>query len=270
MSDAEVEETEPGADEPAVHLDDVWVQYRLRHAHHYNLKRTLTNAVTFRREPPEVINALAGCSLTIHKGERVGIIGPNGSGKSTLLSVLAGLRVPSRGRAEVRGRVLALLGGPSGGLDPEQTGLENAIALGVRLGASPRAMERLLPNIVEFAGLGSRIEHPVYSYSSGMQVRLRFSTITALPADILIVDEGIGAADAEFNARSEERLESFYKRAGTLIMATHSADLIERFCHRRVELVEGRIASQWPPPRPQLQGTRGTSARMRTGVSRAT
>jgi lipopolysaccharide transport system ATP-binding protein len=227
----------------AVELVNVWVQYRLRHAHHYNLKRTISNALTFRREQPDVITAIEDCSLRIDTGERVGISGPNGSGKSTLLSVLAGLRTPSHGQARVKGRVLALLGGPSEGLDPELNGLENARALGIRLGQSPHEMEKALPEIIDFSGLGSRAEHPVYTYSSGMQVRLRFSTITALGADILIADEGIGMADAEFNERAAQRLEAFYQRAGTLILATHSDALLDQFCQRRIALQEGRIHS---------------------------
>ena len=226
---------------PAVTLTNVWVQYQLRHAHHYNLKRTIGNALTFRRERPDIITAIEECTLRIAAGERVGITGPNGSGKSTLLSVLAGLRTPSTGTARVNGRVLALLGGPSEGLDPELTGIENARALGIRLGESPRHMDRLLADIIEFSGLGSRAEHPVYSYSSGMQVRLRFSTITAISADVLVVDEGIGAADSEFNERAEGRLKEFYERAGTLIMATHSDELIKHFCERRITLAAGRV-----------------------------
>jgi ABC-type polysaccharide/polyol phosphate transport system ATPase subunit len=225
----------------AVEIEHVWVQYQLRHAHHYNLKRTISNALTFRRERPDVITAVENCTFRINAGERVGLTGPNGSGKSTLLSVLAGVLTPSHGVARVNGRVLALLGGPSEGLDPELTGVENARALGIRLGQTPRQMEELLPDIIEFSGLGSRALHPVYSYSSGMQVRLRFSTITSLGADILIVDEGIGAADAEFNERSVERLEDFYQRAGTLILASHSESLLDQFCDRRITLKDGRV-----------------------------
>ena len=84
-------------DNYAIELDDVWVQYRLRHAHHYNLKRSLTNAITRRKEEPEIIDALKGISLKIPKGARIGLTGPNGSGKSTLLSVMAGVLTPTHG-----------------------------------------------------------------------------------------------------------------------------------------------------------------------------
>lgn len=226
----------------AVELDEVWVQYRLRHAHHHNLKRAVANALAGRREAPEVITALAGVTLAIPRGARVGLVGANGSGKSTLLAVMAGALRPSRGTARVTGSVLALLGGPSQGLDPEQTGRENAIALGIRLGEPATAMEARLDDIRAFSGLGRRFDHPVYTYSSGMQVRLRFSALTSLEADVLLVDEGIGAADAEFAERAAERLEAFYDRSGTLVIASHDQGVLERHCDRLLTVAEGQVA----------------------------
>lgn len=221
---------------PAIELSNVWVQYQLRNAHHHNLKRTLTNGLLRRKDEVEIITAVAGISLTINRGDRIGLTGPNGSGKSTLLAVMAGLLTPTRGTATTNGRVLALLGGPDQGLDPEQTGRENAVSLGVKLGESAQAMREQLDDIKEFSGLGGRFEHPVHTYSSGMQVRLRFTAITALKADILLVDEGIGAADTEFNARSEERLRGFYEAAGTLVMASHSSELLMHHCTTDIEM----------------------------------
>lgn len=215
--------------ELAIKLEDVWVQYQLRHAHHYNLKRTLTNAITRKKESPEVIIALQGINLEIPKGARVGLIGPNGSGKSTLLAVLAGSLTPTRGTATVNGRVLSLLGGSESGLDPEQTGRENVVSIGVRLGEPANKMQESMDEIKEFSGLGHRFEHPIYSYSSGMQSRLRFSTITTLQAEILLVDEGIGTADPEFNERASERLQSFYRKSGSLILASHSTSTLEQY-----------------------------------------
>lgn len=227
----------------AVQLDHVWVQYRLRNAHHYNLKRTVTNLLTRRKEEAEIITALRDVNLNIATGARVGLSGPNGSGKSTLLSVMAGLLTPTQGSATVHGRVLALLGGPNEGLDPEQSGRENALSLGVKLGERMSDMQERMDDIREFSGLGSRFDHPVYTYSSGMQVRLRFSTITSVHADILIVDEGIGAADAEFNARADQRLSGFYGHSGTLLLASHSDDVLATHCDRSLHLNKGLIDS---------------------------
>lgn len=229
----------------AIRLDDVWVHYRLRHAHHYNLKRHVTNVLARRHEEAEVITALAGVSLTIAKGARVGLTGANGAGKSTLLAVMAGVLRPTHGTALVEGRVLALLGGPNEGLDPEQTGRENALALGIRLGEPPDVMEERLDEIGEFSGLGRRYDHPVYTYSTGMQVRLRFTAITSIRADILLVDEGIGAADAEFNARAADRLREFYSASGTLVLASHAEDVLAMHCESSHDLTGGRLLT--PP-----------------------
>lgn len=224
----------------AIQLDDVWVQYKVRSAHHFNIKRSLVNSLTRRKEEPEIITALEGVSLSIPKGARLGIIGPNGSGKSTLLSVMSGALRPSRGNVSVHGRVLALLGGPDEGLDPEQTGRENALSLGIRLGESPDNMRSHIDDIHEFSGLGERFEHPLYTYSSGMQIRLRFSTITSLKPDVLLIDEGIGMADAEFNQRASKRLGSFLSSSGTLVMASHSEGLIAEHCDRRLIVENGK------------------------------
>ena len=228
-------------DPAAIRLEDVWVQYRLRNAHHYNLKRTLTNLITRRKEDAEIITALAGITLDVPKGARLGLIGPNGSGKSTLLAVMAGALHPTRGTATTNGRVLALLGGPDEGLDPEQTGRENAVSLGVKLGEPAESMEGDLDAIREFSGLGGRFDHPVYTYSSGMQVRLRFSVITSIRADILLIDEGIGAADAEFNERAADRLSNFYSTSGSLVLASHSELVVAAHCDRSLVLVTGQL-----------------------------
>ena len=230
----------------AIQMNDVWVQYRLRHAHHYNLKRAIGNVVRRRNESPEVIDALRGVTLDVAKGARVGLTGPNGAGKSTLLSVMAGILTPSRGSAITQGRVLALLGGPQQGLDPEQTGRENALFLGVQFGESPAAMQARLSDIKDFSGLGDRFEHPVHTYSSGMQVRLRFSAITSLSADILLVDEGIGQADEEFNERAGARLADFYRGAGTVVLASHNNDLLKRHCTTEIAVKAGECLPKGP------------------------
>lgn len=222
--------TQSGKTKPAVSLRNVWVRYELRHNHHYNLKRSMSDLVARRRNAPDLITAIADLTLEIPAGARVGLVGPNGAGKSTLLAVIAGTLKPTAGTRVVQGRVLALLGGPNEGLDPEQTGRENAIALGMRLGESSASMEEKIDAIREFSGLGHRFDHPAYSYSSGMLVRVRFSTITSIRSDILLVDEGIGAADAEFNERATVRLREFFDSSGTLVMASHSPTLLQEHC----------------------------------------
>ena len=186
--------------------------------------------------------APAAITLSVPRGARIGLTGPNGSGKSTLLAFMAGVLGPTQGSCEIHGRVLALLGGPNEGLDPEQTGRENAVMLGVRLGESIADMRDRCNEIQEFSGLGRRFEHPVYTYSSGMQMRLRFTTVTSLRADVLLVDEGIGMADAEFNLRAGQRLLDFYGTAGTLILASHNESVTAEHCQEMIHLAHGSIA----------------------------
>jgi len=222
--------------ELAISLKNVTVNYRLRNAHHFNLKRALANGITRKKEDAEIISALQNFSLDVPKGSRIGITGPNGSGKSTLLAVIAGAITPTSGTCTVNGKVLALLGGPNEGLDPEQTGRENALSLSIKLGFSSVQANNALDDIQEFSGLGHRFDHPVYTYSSGMQVRLRFSTITSFKADILLVDEGIGAADSEFNERANDRLTKFYAESGTLILASHATEILHTHCEQMIDL----------------------------------
>lgn len=230
----------------AICVTGVSVSYRILSVADYNLKRRFVGAVRRRRDEQVVIDALRDVSVDVAGGTRLGLVGPNGAGKSTLLSVMAGVLPPGRGEVAVDGRVLALLGGPGMGLDFEASGADNVIRLGVQLGESPGAMRRRYDDIVDFSGLGSRISHPVYTYSAGMQARLRFAAVTALEPDILLMDEGIGMADAEFTERANARLAEFAMRAGILVLATHSPELMTRLCTEAILIEEGTLAMRAP------------------------
>src|SRR5438874_2215260 len=207
----------------------------------YNLKRRFVELAQRKTVPITQIHALNGIDLDVPEGSRLGLIGPNGAGKSTMLSVMAGLLPPTSGSVEVRGRVLALLGGASAGLDQEASGRDNIVSMGVQLGEQPAAMRARIDDVVEFSGLSMRIDHPVYSYSSGMQTRLRFSILTSLRPDILLIDEGIGTADAEFTQRANRRLDEFVSSAGILVLASHGDDLVREQCNSAVWLERGSV-----------------------------
>jgi ABC-type polysaccharide/polyol phosphate transport system ATPase subunit len=219
----------------AIELNGVWVQYR-RPDPVAGLRQRLTESLSQRRAGQHVITALSDFSIAVPQGARIGIVGPNGSGKSTLLAVMAGVLVPTRGAAITHGRVTALLGSPGLGLDPNMTGVENAITLGVRLGETRRAMKVRINDIRDFSGLGSRMDDPVYTYSSGMNARLRFSTITCLSPDVLVLDEGIGTADQAFAEHAAARMDEFALSASTLVMASHNQQLLEAFCNQLIRL----------------------------------
>ena len=223
-----------------INLNKVSVELPIYGAHNMNLKGRIANILTRKESEIEIIRALTEVSLSIHNGERVGIIGPNGSGKTTLLRVMAGILKPKSGGVAVKGSVVSMID-QSLGLDLQSTGIENIYRRGLFLNQSGRQMESHVDDIVEFSGLGERICHPLYTYSTGMKARLAFSISTAIKPEILIVDEGIGAADEEFTERSTRRLDLFLKEAGILILASHSTQLIETWCTRTIRLDKGRI-----------------------------
>jgi ABC-type polysaccharide/polyol phosphate transport system ATPase subunit len=227
-------------------LRQVQAEYQLLSVRDYNLKNRIVQTLRRKFNEPVRIEALSAIDLDICEGARLGLVGPNGAGKSTLLSIMAGLLPPTSGSVAVEGRVLALLGGSEAGLDQEASGRDNVVSMGVQLGESPEAMRRRIDDITDFSGLGGRIEHPVYSYSSGMQTRLRFSILTSLRPDVLLLDEGLGTADAEFTARANDRLAEFMTSAGILVLASHGDALLRQQCTAAVWLQSGAIVAQGP------------------------
>jgi lipopolysaccharide transport system ATP-binding protein len=223
-----------------INLKQVSVDLPIYGAHNMNLKGRIANILTRRAPEIEIIKALTEVSISISNGERVGIIGPNGSGKTTLLRVIAGILKPVSGEVDVKGSVVSMID-QSLGLDLQCTGIENIYRRGLFLNQSGRQMESHVDDIVEFSGLGERILHPLYTYSSGMKARLAFSISTAIKPEILVIDEGIGAADEEFASRASKRLDSFLDEAGILILASHSKQLIENWCTRKIHLEHGQV-----------------------------
>lgn len=228
---------------PSIRLRNVTAQYQLLSVLDYNLKHRVVQFARRRSVVPEVITALRDVSLTLEPGTRLGLVGANGAGKSTLLAIMAGLLPPTAGSVHVEGRVLALLGGAGAGLSQEATGLDNIVGMGVQLGETPAAMRARVEDVVEFSGLAARIAHPVYSYSTGMQARLRFSILTSLRPDVLLLDEGLATADAEFTARASHRLSEFMTAAGILVLASHGDDLLREQCQEAAWLRRGSVAA---------------------------
>jgi lipopolysaccharide transport system ATP-binding protein len=187
-----------------------------------------------------VVRAIDNLSLEIAAGDRIGLIGHNGSGKTTLLRVLAGIYKPAAGSAVIKGTVGSLLDS-SAGMDPEATGEENVYLRGYVLGMDTKEIARRIDEIAEFSELGDFLALPMKTYSAGMFARLAFAISTTLENDILLIDEGIGAGDASFRQKAEDRITSLFQRSSIVILASHSEDLIERFCNRRIQLERGRI-----------------------------
>jgi ABC-type polysaccharide/polyol phosphate transport system ATPase subunit len=188
------------------------------------------------------VRAIDGISLEINDGDRIGLIGHNGSGKTTLLRVLAGIYKPNGGAITIEGRVGALLNS-SAGMDPESSGIENIYLRGYMLGMSRREITAKLDDIAAFTELGEFLELPLRTYSAGMYARLAFAVSTAVHSDILLIDEGLGAGDAEFQKKVRQRIESIFDRTPIIILTSHSEAMIEQFCTRRIQLERGQIVN---------------------------
>jgi ABC-type polysaccharide/polyol phosphate transport system ATPase subunit len=206
--------------------------------------RTLKSALVGRSlasglKPEESIAALETVDFAVHKGEAFGVIGGNGSGKSTLLKLVAGMLKPTTGRITVAGRVAALIE-LGAGFHPEISGRENVFINGAVLGLTRKQIERRYADIVEFSGLGDFMEEPVKNYSSGMYVRLGFAVAVNTDPDVLLVDEVLAVGDEAFAHRCLRRIEEFLASGKTLLLVSHSLDLVEGVCDRVLWLDNGR------------------------------
>jgi lipopolysaccharide transport system ATP-binding protein len=206
--------------------------------------RTLKSALVGRSlasglKPEESIAALETVDFAVHSGEAFGVIGGNGSGKSTLLKLVAGMLKPTTGRITVAGRVAALIE-LGAGFHPEISGRENVFINGAVLGLSRKQIERRYADIVEFSGLGDFMEEPVKNYSSGMYVRLGFAVAVNTDPDVLLVDEVLAVGDEAFAHRCLRRIEEFLAAGKTLLLVSHSLDLVEGVCDRVLWLDNGR------------------------------
>jgi lipopolysaccharide transport system ATP-binding protein len=173
-------------------------------------------------------------------------VGPNGCGKSTLLQVISGILQPTMGRVVTRGRVAALLE-LGAGFNPEFSGRENVFINGEILGISRSEMQRNLPSIEAFAEIGEFIHRPVKEYSSGMYVRLAFSTAIHVNPDILIVDEALAVGDAVFANRCIRKFEELREKKTTVLFVSHDLGLVKQLSHRAIFLLNGKIEAQGEP-----------------------
>lgn len=189
------------------------------------------------------INALRNINLSLNEGDRLGLVGHNGAGKSTLLRVLAGLYRPQRGRIRILGRVVPLLE-KGVGISWDDSGFDN-VELPLRLlGATNAEVKRAKKDIPEFTGLGAYMHLPLRTYSDGMKARFAFALCTAIPADILVLDEWLAAGDLDFQERANQRLNELIRSTSILVLASHSLPLIESVCNRAILLEKGRIVLQ--------------------------
>jgi ABC-type polysaccharide/polyol phosphate transport system ATPase subunit len=191
------------------------------------------------------VEALTGVCLDLREGDRTGILGPNGSGKTTLLKVCAGIYEPTTGTVEVTGRVASMTDYYMG-MDATLSGYENIIRRGVFMGLSKKEAQALIPEVEQFSELGNYLKLPMRTYSSGMYLRLAFSISTTIVPDILIMDELIGAGDAEFAEKARRRTNELIDRSKIMVIASHDMELLKRVCKTGVVLRQGSCCFQGP------------------------
>ncbi len=190
------------------------------------------------------VHAVKDVSFVAYHGESIGIVGRNGSGKSTLLRALAGLIPPSNGHIYTAGRPALL--GVNAVLMRELSGERNVMIGGQALGLTPKQVREKMDDIVSFAGVEDYIDLPMKAYSSGMAARLRFAISTAAVPDILMIDEALATGDAEFQARSQQRVTEIREAAGTVFLVSHSDATVRAMCDRALWLDGGRLVMDGP------------------------
>jgi len=190
-----------------------------------------------------VVDALRDISLSLFAGDRVALIGANGAGKSTLLRVMAGIYEPSRGTVTSRGQLSPMLD-IGLGIDSEMSGFDNMRLRGLILGLDRFEIEERIADIAEFTELGDYLDIPVRTYSAGMLARLTFAIATCFTPEILLLDEWILAGDAAFLEKAKRRLEAFIESTSIVVLASHNADVLQRWCTKGIWLERGEIAAQ--------------------------
>lgn len=204
-------------------------------------------AIGRNKDNTVVVEALKNINLHLREGDRVGLVGHNGAGKSTLLRLLSGIYEPTRGSAHIRGRVAPVFD-LGVGMDPEISGWENIIIRGLFLGQTRKQMKQKMDEIAEFTELGDYLAMPLRTYSTGMRIRLALGVVTSIEPEILLLDEGIGAVDAAFMAKTRVRLQELVERSGILVFASHSNDFLAQLCDTALWVDHGQLRQVGPIP----------------------
>lgn len=209
---------------------------------HYGLKSIVLHFPQYIKDVrrPHKFRALNNVNLKIMPGETIGIVGHNGSGKTSLLSLIGNILRPDSGTISVHGRISMMLS-LGAGFCPELSGRENIILNGVLQGITKKHMNKIMDDIIDFAGIGEFIDSPIYQYSSGMQARLGFGIVTAIDPEILLVDEVMAVGDSDFARKCEQRMLRLLNNGTTLLLVSHNMEDIKKYCKRTLKINHGEI-----------------------------
>ena len=215
---------------------------------HYDMYRRPMDRlleILTRRKRHVVFPALQDVSFEVERGETVGIIGQNGAGKSTLLKLLCGVARPSSGTLSAQGTIASILELGTG-FHPEFSGRDNAALNATILGLTPREVRERLPQILEFSELGSFVDRPVKTYSSGMYMRLAFSVAVNVDPDILVIDEALAVGDGHFQKKCIDKIREFQEAGKTILFCSHALYYVSSICRRTLWLDQGRVMQYGP------------------------
>ncbi len=227
-----------------IRLSNVCVDYPIYNVEGRSLKKQFLHLTTGGRLRSEnskcIVRSLDNLTLNIEHGDRVGLLGHNGAGKSTLLRVLANIYEPTTGSIDSLGRVSSLFN-VTLGFDSDATGYENITIRSILQGMSKSEIQQKIQEIADFTELGDYLNMPIRTYSSGMQLRLAFAVATAVHPEILLIDEVVGAGDANFMAKAKIRMNNLIDRASIVVLAVHDTEMLKQFCNKLVLLDAGKL-----------------------------
>lgn len=218
-----------------IKVNDVYKSFKI----YYDKGSSLKEKILFKnRNRHEIHEVLKGVSISIEKGEVVGLIGENGSGKSTLLKLMTKIIYPDKGDIEIKGKVSSLLE-LGAGFHPDMTGRENIYTNASIFGLTKKEIDKRLDKIIDFSELGEFIDNPVRTYSSGMYMRLAFSVAINVDAEILLVDEILAVGDASFQAKCFKKMQEIKNQGTTIVIVSHDLTSIEKLCDKAIWIDNG-------------------------------
>lgn len=229
----------PQTPEPIIHLQDVSLWRRTQEELSYDLKKTVFSFLEGTYNKPRKRLVLDRITLSITRGEKIGIIGANGSGKSTLLKVICGILQPTQGTVHVKGTIAPLIE-LGAGFDDDLSVADNVLLYGTLMGFPKAVMKQKMQQILEFAELTDYAYVPVKGLSSGMSARLGFAIATDVNPDILIIDEVLSVGDEHFHRKSQQRMNELWQEHSTVIVVSHNLKFIADACEKVLVIEHGK------------------------------
>lgn len=190
--------------------------------------------------------AIEDVSFDIERGDTLGVIGRNGAGKSSMLRLIAGIIDPDRGSIERMNRMRTTMLSFGAGFEPRLTGRQNIILNGLQLGMNKKHIQKRVDQIIELADIGSFIDQPVRTYSSGMRARLGFSIAFFVDTDLLLIDEALATGDEAFRTKATSLIREKISSQLTVVIVSHSMQLIGGICNRVIQVEHGQSLPEIP------------------------